>query len=59
MTEIVSPSGLQMLPLIVGGPDEKEDDIVLDDTVEDVEVDIPDAELVDDPVVVLTEEIKK
>ena len=59
MTEIVSPSGLQMLPLIVGAPDEKEDDLspeVEDDSIED---DIPEAELMDEPVVIQAEEVKK
>lgn len=58
MTEIVSPSGLQMLPLIVGALGEKDDDPTLDGSVEDVDVDIPDAELVDDTVEVSTEETK-
>ena len=59
MTEIVSPSGLQMLPLIVGSLDEKEEEPTLDEPVDAGETDIPDAELVDEPVEVLAEDLTK
>ena len=59
VSEIASPSGLEMLPLIVGALDEKEEDSPTDHSSDTFDIDASDSASADDPIEAVAEEIKK